>query len=145
MTDDSITRTIEVAAPPERVWQALTDHREFGKWFRVDLHGPFAVGEETTGAMTYPGFEGAPWRSRTEVMEAPRRFVFRWPVPEDAPDAVWSEVAFTLEPTAAGTRLTVVESGLGALPEDKRRSVLRDNSEGWTIQTANIRDHVERG
>lgn len=143
MDEDSISRSIDIAAPPERVWRALTDHREFGQWFRVNLDGPFAVGEETTGAMTWPGFEGAPWRSRTEVMDAPHRFVFRWPVPEDAPGAVWSEVAFTLEPAPGGTRLTVVESGLAALPEEKRRSVLRDNGEGWTMQTANIRDHVE--
>ena len=32
---DRIEKTIEMNAPVSRVWRALTDHREFGAWFRV--------------------------------------------------------------------------------------------------------------
>ncbi len=37
--NDRIEKTIDLNAPVERVWRALTDYREFGTWFRVDLEG----------------------------------------------------------------------------------------------------------
>lgn len=76
---DSIHKTIFLRAPIERVWRAITDHREFGAWFRVALDSPFIVGEVTTGKMTYPGHEGAPWSSTTTRMERPNHFAFTWP------------------------------------------------------------------
>ena len=36
---DRIQRQIELRAPVARVWRALTNHREFGQWFRVNLEG----------------------------------------------------------------------------------------------------------
>ena len=38
--NDRIEKTIELKSPVSRVWRALTDHREFGAWFRVtvDFH-----------------------------------------------------------------------------------------------------------
>ena len=79
MENDTITRHIHINADRERVWHALADATEFGKWFHVKLDGPFAVGETTTGKLTYPGHEGIPWITVTDVMEPPERFVFRWP------------------------------------------------------------------
>ena len=46
---DVIEKTITVKAPIEQVWRALTDYREFGTWFRVDLNEPFVLGRITTG------------------------------------------------------------------------------------------------
>ena len=46
---DRIEKTIELKAPVSRVWRALTDHHEFGTWFRVRLDGPFALGSEVHG------------------------------------------------------------------------------------------------
>jgi uncharacterized protein YndB with AHSA1/START domain len=97
--------------------------------------------------MTYPGHEGVPWTSVTEVLESPRRLVFRWPdcAPgEDAgPDTVWLTVEFSLQPQNAGTLVTVTETGFAALPEDRRAAMLRDNAAGWEIQTVNLKRHVE--
>ena len=56
---DRIEKRIELRVPVARVWRALTDHKEFGQWFRVDLETPFAPGRTTTGRITYPGFEHA--------------------------------------------------------------------------------------
>jgi uncharacterized protein YndB with AHSA1/START domain len=36
---DIIEKCIELKAPVSRVWRALTDHLEFGQWFRVKLDG----------------------------------------------------------------------------------------------------------
>jgi len=54
---DRIEKRIELKAPPARVWRALTDHREFGEWFRVKLEAPFVPGKSTRGRITYPGYE----------------------------------------------------------------------------------------
>jgi uncharacterized protein YndB with AHSA1/START domain len=36
---NTIEKRIELKAPVSRVWRAITDHREFGEWFKVDLGG----------------------------------------------------------------------------------------------------------
>ena len=46
---DRIEKTIELKAPVSRVWKALTDHHEFGKWFKVRLEGPFVPGKVSRG------------------------------------------------------------------------------------------------
>ena len=147
MDKDTITRDVHINADPQSVWDALADAKEFGQWFHVALDGPFVVGETTTGKMTYPGHEGVPWVTVTDVMEPPKKFVFRWPNcppgEEEKPDTVWLTVTFLLEPKDGGTLVTVTETGFAALPEDKRVSMLRSNSEGWEIQTKNLKNHVE--
>lgn len=147
MEDDRITRQVQIDADPPRVWDALSDTTKFGAWFRVKLDGPFIVGKTTTGKMTYPGHEGVPWTSVTEVLAPPERFVFRWPdcvQGEDVgPNTVWMTVDFTLQPRDGGTLVTVSETGFAALSEDRRVSLLRDNAEGWEIQTANLKRYVE--
>jgi uncharacterized protein YndB with AHSA1/START domain len=54
---DRIEKIIELKAPVSRVWRALTDHHEFGKWFRVRLDGPFVPGQVSRGQITYPRYE----------------------------------------------------------------------------------------
>jgi len=144
---DRIEKTIEIAAPVARVWRAVTDHEEFGAWFRVDLDGPFEVGRISRGRVTYPGYEHIPWQARVEVIEPQSLFVFSWPQydvenDEDCADQPWTRVEFRLEPIAAGTRLTIVESGFEALPPERRESRKRLNDDGWTTQCGNFRAHV---
>ena len=147
MENDHITRQIQIDSDPQRVWDALSDPTEFGAWFRVKLDGPFVVGKTTTGKMTYPGHEGVSWTTVTEVMEPPKRLIFRWPdcvQGEDVgPDTNWMTVNFTLQPQDGGTLVTVSETGFAAVAENRRVSLLRDNAEGWEIQTANLKRHVE--
>ncbi|MEM9495783.1 MAG: SRPBCC family protein [Pseudomonadota bacterium] len=148
-THDRIEKTVDLAAPVSRVWRALTDHEEFGAWFRVRLDGPFEVGATTTGAITYPGHEHVKWVSVTERMEHERLFVFSWPPSAVDPDTEYDEdvkvwVEFRLEPIETGTRLTITEWGFAQFPETKRLDILRANTEGWNIQAGNIAAYVER-
>ncbi|MEQ8318333.1 MAG: SRPBCC family protein [Phycisphaerales bacterium] len=147
---DRIEKVVELAAPVARVWRALTDHAEFGAWFRVRLDGPFEVGKTTTGNITYPGYEHMEWVSVTERMEHERVFAFSWPPSAIDPDTEYDAdakvlVEFRLEPLAnGGTRLTITESGFLQFPEPKRLEALRSNTEGWDIQAGNIAAHVEQ-
>ncbi|MEO1019404.1 MAG: SRPBCC family protein, partial [Pseudomonadota bacterium] len=120
---DKIEKTIELKAPVSRVWRALTDHKEFGQWFRVDLDGPFKVGEVSKGKMTFPGYEHLPWKAVVRRMDDERLFSFSWIDIEPETGAVSEAmmlVEFRLEPIATGTRLTIIESGFDALPDPRR-------------------------
>jgi uncharacterized protein YndB with AHSA1/START domain len=75
--NDRIEKVIEMDAPVARVWRAVTDHEEFGQWFRVKLDGPFKPGAVSTGKMTYPGFE-AGHGGRPSSGSTRRLFSFRW-------------------------------------------------------------------
>jgi len=146
---DRIEKNIELKAPIGRVWRALTNHEEFGAWFRVDLDGPFEVGKLTRGKVTYPGYTHMKWEATVESMEPERLFSFRWCPYGDEVDVDYSKephtlVEFRLEPTAAGTRLFISESGFSAVPDDTRRvDAIRTNTQGWDAQAKNITDYVE--
>lgn len=144
---DQIEKIVELSAPVSKVWRALTDHVQFGEWFRVHLDGPFEVGATTTGHITFPGHEDVKWVSLTEEMTPERRFVFSWPPSAVDPDTEYPAdakviVVFSLEPTEQGTRLTITETGFQQFPEKKRLDILRSNIEGWNIQAKNIADYV---
>ncbi|MCW4116214.1 SRPBCC family protein [Aurantimonas sp. MSK8Z-1] len=143
---NAIRKEIDLAAPIDRVWRAVTDHEEFGSWFRVRLDGPFRVGETATGAMTYPGYEHLTWQATVERME-PYVFAFSWhpyaiDPTVDYADETPTLVTFMLRPSTVGTHLTIAESGFDALPPHRFDEALRMNDRGWTIQAANIAAHV---
>jgi uncharacterized protein YndB with AHSA1/START domain len=146
--EDRIEKTIELTAPVARVWRALTDHEEFGVWFRVKLDGPFVVGEVSRGRITYPGYEHMKWEATVQAMESERLFSFTWCPYALDPNIDYSNeprtlVEFRLEPTANGTRLLISESGFNALPDDARRlDSWRRNTQGWNEQAKNITAHV---
>ncbi len=145
---DKIEKTIELNVPIERVWRALTDHREFGTWFGVRINGPFAPGQPSRGQITIEGFDHVPWNAEIRTMEEPTCFAYEWHPYAIEPDVDYSDeprtlVEFRLEPVEAGTRLTVVESGFDALPAARRDIAFRMNDGGWTQQTKNIKAHVE--
>jgi len=145
--NDRIEKHIELKAPVARVWRALTDHREFGQWFRVKLDGPFQPGRVSRGQITYPGYEHVKWQVTVEQMEPERLFSFRWhPYAVDAAIDYSTEpttlVEFRLEATAGGTRLSLTESGFAAIPKQRRFEAYRMNEGGWNAQLKNIEQHV---
>jgi uncharacterized protein YndB with AHSA1/START domain len=144
---DRIEKVIELNAPIEKVWRALTDYNEFGAWFRVKLDGPFVPGETSRGHITYPGYEHLRWEAQIKEMIAPRYFAFTWHPYATDPDVDYSGepptlVECRLEPTANGTRLTLVESGFDALPSHRKPDAFRMNNDGWAQQMRNIQAHV---
>jgi uncharacterized protein YndB with AHSA1/START domain len=147
MSTDRIEKTVDLKAPVSRVWRALTDHQEFGTWFRVRLDGPFVPGQVSTGHITHRGSEHLRWEAVVQRMEPERLFSFTWhPYAIDPKQDYSAEtptlVEFTLEKTATGTRLTVVESGFDKLPAHRRDEAFRMNEGGWSAQMDNIARHV---
>lgn len=146
---DRIEKSISIQAPVERVWRALTDHEEFGAWFRVRLESPFVLGEVSRGQITYSGYEHLKWEARVVAMDEPRLFAFTWHPYAVDPERDYSadpqtRVEFRLEAAGEGTNLLVVESGFDSLPPDRRDEALRMNTGGWETQVKNVKAHAER-
>jgi uncharacterized protein YndB with AHSA1/START domain len=142
---DRIEKQILLKAPRSRVWQALTDARQFGEWFKVKLDADFVAGQRVTGKMTYPGYEGFPFEATVDRIEPETLFSFRWEPGAEPGDSggVSTLVEFRLADAPEGTLLSVVESGFDRLPPHLRDKAFRGNDEGWSIQTQNIKAHVE--
>src|SRR5580693_6880071 len=79
--NDRIEKRIELKAPISRIWRALTDYREFGKWFRVKLDGPFVPGQVSRGQITYPGYEHLKWEAAVQKMSPSGSFPSHGPTP----------------------------------------------------------------
>jgi uncharacterized protein YndB with AHSA1/START domain len=145
---NTIEKRIELDAPVARVWRALTDHHEFGRWFGVKLDGPFVPGEVARGPITYLDYAHVIFLATVQKIEPERLFSFTW-----HPHAVDPAIDYTKEPTTlvefrleakdGGTVLTITESGFDAIPKDRRLEAFKMNDGGWTSQMTNIQRHLE--
>jgi uncharacterized protein YndB with AHSA1/START domain len=147
--ENRIEKRVELKAPVARVWRALTDHREFGEWFRVKLEGPFVPGQVSRGRITYPGYEHVVWQATVKELKPESVFSFTWHPYAVDPKMDYSGepptlVEFRLTPTAGGTLLVIAESGFDHIPAHRRMEALRMNTMGWDGQAENIATHVSQ-
>lgn len=145
--NNQIEKRIELKAPLARVWRALTDHREFGEWFRVKLESPFTPGKVARGKILYPGYEHVTWEAVIKEMQPEKLFSFTWHPYAVDPNTDYSNetptlVEFRLQPSGQGTLLVITESGFDKIPAHRQIEALRMNDGGWTEQIKNIERHV---
>ncbi len=146
---DCIERKVVLRAPRARVWRALTDAEEFGRWFGVDLQGQqFAPGQRARGPIAIEGYRHVMFDVVVETMEPERRLAWRWHPYAVDPKIDYSReettlVTFTLEGAGGGTLLKVVESGFARVPPERRFEAFRMNEGGWEAQMDNIRRHAQ--
>lgn len=133
---DRIERTVQLAHPPERVWAALTTAEGLGTWFGHRAEIDLRVGGQAK--LTWDSGDSA--TLTIERLEPPRVFGYTWPVyglPDGDPRRTYVE--FTLEPTSAGTTLTMVESGFAQLPNAAdHKAAYSGNTEGWTNELGEL-------
>lgn len=146
-TPDHIEKHVFLRAPRARVWRALSDPREFGKWFGVRVDAPFTPGARVRGAITHPGYEHLTFDIVIEQVVPERLFSWRWhPYPIDPTTDYSAEpttlVVFELDEVPGGTMLKVVESGFSAIPAARRLDAYRGNEDGWTQQMTSVERHV---
>lgn len=145
--ENRIEKRVELKAPISRVWRALTDHREFGEWFRVKLETPFVPGQPTSGYITHPGYEHLRMEMVVQQLSPERFFSFTWHPYAIDPKVDYSQetstlVEFRLEESLTGTILHVTESGFEHIPAERRMDAFRMNDTGWAQQLRNIEAHV---
>jgi uncharacterized protein YndB with AHSA1/START domain len=134
---DTIERTILIAAPIERVWEIVTTPEHMGRWFGD-------AGAERTGDLIKMRWaDHGEAELRVVRSEAPTDFAYRW----DANVAGIGDtlVEFTLATEGDRTRVTVVESGWAALRTSvEEQSRLRDgNVRGWTHELGDLERYAQ--
>lgn len=137
---DQIVRTVELAHPPGKVWAALTTAEGLASWFGNTATIDLAPG----GAAQMTWESGDRADMRVERVEEPAVFGFTWHIyglPEDDPRRTYVE--FTLEPVAAGTRLTVVESGFAQLVPAEHEKAFGGNTEGWRSELGELVEYLD--
>jgi uncharacterized protein YndB with AHSA1/START domain len=160
LTTDRIEKKILLRAPLERVWRALVDSQEFGRWFGVRFDGPFMAGQPVRGVLV--GTEvnaevaamqkqhaGVPFNITIDRIEPQTLFSFRW-----HPHAIEKGVDYTAEPmtlitftlreTADGVLLTLVESGFDNIPLARRAQAFTSNEGGWEIMVKLFGEYIAR-
>lgn len=126
---------IEIDAPVERVWRALTEARELERWFPLE-------------AEVEPGPEGRIWMSwgnelgawsPVEVWEAPRHLRVVWASSGDEPVQITD---YHLEGEDGRTRLRVVTSGFPA--DASWDDMVEGTRLGWVFELHQLRHYLER-
>ncbi len=123
---DRLTTSIDIAAPPERVWAVLSDLAAYGSWnpFVHSAEGTPAVGERLTVRIQPPG--GKAMRFRPTVRAAEPERELRWLGRLLVPGLFDGEHRFALEPgPAGGTRFTHSERFSGVLVPFMARGLRR--------------------
>lgn len=143
---ESIEKSLTLNAPISRVWKAITDHEQFGTWFKVKFDSPFQVGSALSGKITHPGYEHLEFQLTPRELVPETYFAFSWcPYSDGKPEGKDREtlVEFKLRAEGGKTHLIIIESGFLKLPDDARRAeAYRMNTQGWEQQAQNISDYV---
>ena len=157
-TPDRIEKTITLRASLSRVWQAISDSQEFGKWFGMSVEGPFIAGEKIVGkirptlvdpevAKSQEPYTGKAFEITIESIEPERLFAFRWHPFALDPNIDYSKepttlVEFELTEVAGGTLVKITESGFDRIPLERRALAFRANDGGWSHQTKLLEKYV---
>lgn len=145
----SIEREIHVEAPPEVVFEVVSQPEHIRQWW--DAESDVAPATGATGELVWA--DGDDPRAHVVPMtvvvaDPPRLFTFRWthPASETAVDGNSLLVTFELVPSGAGTLLRLTETGfrergweVAVLEEQYQEHVV-----GWETFVPRIAAHAER-
>lgn len=139
---DRIERAVEIDAPVSRVWKLISEPG----WYinderivehRIERRGELdIVHDPVHGEFAFVAVE----------LDEPRYAAFRWLADSGVADGPSTLVEFTISETSPGrVVLTVVETGFASLPgtELERREKYDGNVEGWAIEMALAKSHLE--
>jgi len=144
---DAVVSEIEIAAPPERVFQALTASDQLVRWWTNDIC--------KAELWKMDARRGGRWHCRmrsetlsingTSVFEAngeilefdpPRLLVYSWLTNWAPPATPESVVRWELAASAGGTKVKMTHSGLSA-------DLAKDYSNGWPDVVSRLKNFAE--
>jgi uncharacterized protein YndB with AHSA1/START domain len=142
MTGFLANADIDISAPPERVWTALTDPKEIAKYmFGASVEASWLPG----GAITWNGeWEGKPYQDKGEVLEVepPRRLKLTHFSPltgqEDRPEN-YHTLSYELTDQGGTTHLALSQDNNADQDEADRASAT------WTTMLTGLKATVENG
>ncbi len=133
---DTITKTIFLAAPPQAVWQYLTEKNKLKTWFHP-AESDLAVGKDYALIREdQPGSERLCW-GKVLSMTPPHSMVWTFTV---APlNGAMTTVTWTLEAIDDGTRLTLVHEGVSDAMGDTALGLIFALDPGWDEHFGRLR------
>lgn len=136
----SIEQTIDIHAPAERVFHALTAADDLVRWFPTTAQSDPRPG----GAYAF-AYEFVAATDRNHAVAGTfldlvheRSVRYSWPAGHAQ---VPTEVSFALAPEAGATKLTLTHSGRTPGTEESRR----EHEMGWGFFLQNLKSWLERG
>ncbi len=148
---DSIVAEIDIAAPPSRVFAALTDSRQLAEWFAGDETCPakfWRMDARKAGSYSYATQPGEisvigvnQFECHGEILEfdPPRALAYTWIANWHVNQTIQTVVRWELTPVEGGTHVKMTHSGLAT--EEAAREDYRG---GWPGVVQNLKTYVER-
>jgi uncharacterized protein YndB with AHSA1/START domain len=136
----TVERSVWIAAPRERVWQAITDATEINQWWGGDDHWDITA-LQVGGTIKF-GDPADPMIATIAVVDPPRQFKIEWP-PQPQYYAVSMSTSYLLEDENGGTRVTVIETGFEALPDEIRQQRFEQTAEGYATVLQGLKAYLE--
>jgi uncharacterized protein YndB with AHSA1/START domain len=136
----TVERSIWINAPRERVWRAVTETEEIRHWWGDDYWEITAL---EVGATVKFGDPDDLMLATVAVVDRPREFSIQWP-PQPQYHSIAMVTTYQLEEENGGTRVTVTETGLEALPDDIRQKRFDSTAQGYETVLADLKVYVER-
>jgi len=146
---DAIIAEIHISAPPERVFQAISNADELARWFtspecpvkswRMDsrVGGRFSYVTKK-GSIVVNGISEFECHGEIVECDPPHVLAYTW-IANWHDDAIRRTlVRWELTPSAEGTHVRVTHSGLGSLPVARK-----DYSGGWPAVVEQLKKFVE--
>jgi uncharacterized protein YndB with AHSA1/START domain len=128
---ETLTRSIWIAAPRERVWQAVIDPVQIAAWFAPGMD--FVFNEDRISILMDGAYVEV---AQVEVNDPPRQLTTR-----SLPDLLLT-TTYTLEEENGGTRFTVTEAGFEALSPEERARRLEQDAGGWDMALQNLDAYI---
>lgn len=138
--DRTFETEIEIAAPKDAVWRAVTEAREIARWFAPSVEVDLRVG----GAVVWQWGPHHTWRQTIEVIEPGQHLRTRY-------DSVVGDgrggmrplfIDFLLRGDGGTTTLRLVQSGFG--PEAEFDQEYDGISSGWPVELRSLRLYLEQ-
>ncbi|HET8911385.1 MAG TPA: SRPBCC domain-containing protein [Ktedonobacteraceae bacterium] len=128
----AIERSIWIAAPRERVWQAVIDPMQIAQWF-----APGTSFSQNGNTISVRINEVDVEVAVIELLDPPRQITTR-----NLPDRTLT-TTYTLEEENGGTRFTVTETGFESLSEESRQARLDQDNQGWEMALENLKAFID--
>ena len=146
---DTIVSEIDISAPPERIFKALSDASELKRWFgnpecptkfwqmdaRVNGHYGYKTEQ---GSIAVNGVSEFECHGQITECDPPRVIAYTWIANWHDDASVPTQVRWELTPKQNGTHVKVTHSGLTNLPAARK-----DYSGGWPGVVEQLKKFVE--
>ena len=147
---DAVEAEVEIAAPPERVFEALTTASQLKSWFTDEScpaktwqfearrGGKYSYETERSATFSVNGVNEFECHGEILEFDPPRLLVYSWVANWHVDKQRATVVRWELTPSAKGTKVKVTHSGLV-----REKAARADYSQGWVGVLGKLKIFVE--